>query len=134
MVMATFRFFGELNDFLARERRHAAFATPCARAATAKHLIEALGVPHTEVGRLLVNGAPGRLERLLEEGDDLAVYVAATCTRSGRKNSCANCSSACPHPCANSRQNSPPATVALACTGKARTISGCWRCSVARLG
>ena len=74
MVTATFRFFGELNDFLARERRGAAFATPCARAATAKHMIEALGVPHTEVGRLLVNGAPGGLERLLEEGDDLAVY------------------------------------------------------------
>jgi uncharacterized protein with PIN domain len=78
MVQATFRFFEELNDFLPRERRDVAFAAPCARAATTKHMIEALGVPHTEVGRLLVNGAPGGLERLLEEGDDVAVYPQRT--------------------------------------------------------
>jgi uncharacterized protein with PIN domain len=46
-------------------------------------MIEALGVPHTEVGRLLVNGAPGGLERLLEEGDDLAVYPQRTQAASG---------------------------------------------------
>jgi uncharacterized protein with PIN domain len=74
MVTATFRFFGELNDFLARERRERAFATPCARAATVKHMIEALGVPHTEAGPVLVNGTPGALDRLLEEGDDVAVH------------------------------------------------------------
>jgi uncharacterized protein with PIN domain len=74
MVQATFRFFDELNDFLPRERKGVAFATPCARAATTKHMVEALGVPHTEVGRLLVNGAPARLERLLEEGDEVAVH------------------------------------------------------------
>jgi uncharacterized protein with PIN domain len=73
MVTATFRFFGELNDFLPRARRDSAVALPCARAASAKHMIEALGVPHTEVGLLLVNGAPGSLQRLLEEGDELAV-------------------------------------------------------------
>lgn len=74
MVTATFRFFGELNDFLPRDRRDSPFAAPCARAATAKHMIEALGVPHTEVGQLRVNGLPGAFERLLQEGDDLAVY------------------------------------------------------------
>jgi uncharacterized protein with PIN domain len=74
MVQATFRFFEELNDFLPRERRDAPFATPCARAATTKHMVEALGVPHTEVGRILVNGAAGGFDRLLEEGDDVLVY------------------------------------------------------------
>lgn len=74
MVQARFRFFEELNDFLPRERREVAFATPCARAATTKHMIEALGVPHTEVGCLLVNGEAAGLERMLEEGDEVAVY------------------------------------------------------------
>jgi uncharacterized protein with PIN domain len=74
MVQATFRFVGELNGFLPRERRDAAFATPCARAATTKHMIEALGVPHTEVGRILVNEEASGFGRLLEEGDDVVVH------------------------------------------------------------
>jgi uncharacterized protein with PIN domain/sulfur carrier protein ThiS len=74
MVSATFRFYGELNDFLARERRGHAIATPCARAATTKHMIEALGVPHTEVELVLVNGEPRGLDDILEEGDRIAVY------------------------------------------------------------
>jgi len=74
MVTATFRFYDELNSFLPRERREQAFATDCARAATTKHMIEALGVPHTEVGRLLVNGEAGSFERLLEEGDTVAAH------------------------------------------------------------
>ncbi|KQQ86395.1 Mut7-C RNAse domain-containing protein [Massilia sp. Leaf139] len=73
MVTARFRFFGELNDFLPRTRRGAAFTTGCARAATVKHMIEALGVPHTEAGQVLVNGVPARFERLLEEGDAVEV-------------------------------------------------------------
>jgi len=74
MVSATFRFYGALNDFLARERRGAAFGTPCARDATTKHMIEALGVPHTEVELLLVNGVSGGFDHILEEGDRVAVY------------------------------------------------------------
>jgi uncharacterized protein with PIN domain len=74
MVHATFRFYDGLNDFLARERRGADFGTPCARDATTKHMIEALGVPHTEVELLLVNGESSGLERILEEGDRVAVY------------------------------------------------------------
>lgn len=74
MVSATFRFYDALNDFLARERRGAEFSTPCARDATTKHMIEALGVPHTEVALILVNGASSGLERILEKGDRVAVY------------------------------------------------------------
>jgi uncharacterized protein with PIN domain len=74
MVTASFRFHDELNDFLPRARRGRAFATPCARAATTKHMIEALGVPHTEVALILVNGETGGFDRLLEEGDRVAVY------------------------------------------------------------
>ncbi|MGH8354203.1 MAG: Mut7-C RNAse domain-containing protein [Pseudomonas sp.] len=74
MVSATFRFYEELNDFLPAERRRQAFACVCARAATCKHMIEALGVPHTEVELVLVNGESVGFERLLADGDRVAVY------------------------------------------------------------
>lgn len=74
MATATFRFFGELNDFLAPARRQRSFASPCAQAATAKHMVEALGVPHTEVQLLLANGTPALFGRLLCDGDRVAVY------------------------------------------------------------
>jgi uncharacterized protein with PIN domain/sulfur carrier protein ThiS len=74
MVMATFRFYEELNDFLAPRRRRRGFDCTCARAATTKHMIEALGVPHTEVELVLVNGESVGFERILQEGDRVAVY------------------------------------------------------------
>jgi uncharacterized protein with PIN domain len=74
MVTATFRFYEELNDFLAAQRRKCEFAVPCARAATTKHMIEALGVPHTEVELILVNGESVGFDRLLQDGDRVAVY------------------------------------------------------------
>jgi uncharacterized protein with PIN domain len=74
MVMATFRFYQELNDFLPRERRRREVAVPCARAATTKHMIEALGVPHTEVELVLVNGEASSFDRLIAQGDRVAVY------------------------------------------------------------
>ena len=74
MVTATFRFYGELNDFVAPARRQREFACPCAQKATTKHMIEALGVPHTEVELVLVNGTPALFEQLLRDGDRVAVY------------------------------------------------------------
>jgi len=74
MVTATFRFYEELNDFLAPDRRKQAFSVPCAQAATTKHMIEALGVPHTEVELILVNGESADFSRLLQDGDRVAVY------------------------------------------------------------
>ena len=74
MVSATFRFYEELNDFLPAERRRRAFTCACARAATVKHMIEALGVPHTEVELVLVNGESVGFERTILDGDRIAVY------------------------------------------------------------
>ncbi|HEX8989463.1 MAG TPA: Mut7-C RNAse domain-containing protein [Rhodocyclaceae bacterium] len=74
MAIATFRFYEELNDFLAPAHRRHEFAAPCARAATTKHMIEALGVPHTEVELILVNGESAGFDRLLADGDRVAVY------------------------------------------------------------
>ncbi len=74
MVTATFRFYEELNGFLAPDRRRREFTVPCARSATTKHMIEALGVPHTEVELILVNGESADLGRILQDGDRVAVY------------------------------------------------------------
>lgn len=72
--MTTFRFYEELNDFLARERRKREFVCRCAESATVKHMIEALGVPHTEVELVLVNGESVGFDQLLREDDRVAVY------------------------------------------------------------
>lgn len=77
MVTATFRFDQALNDFLPRERRDRSFAAECARRATVKHMIEALGVPHTEVEAVLVNGEASGFERILADGDQVAAYARA---------------------------------------------------------
>jgi uncharacterized protein with PIN domain len=74
MTTATFRFYARLNTFLPAERRGQAFSCSCAQAATTKHMIEALGVPHTEVALVLVNGSPVGLEWLIKDGDRIAVY------------------------------------------------------------
>ena len=74
MSTARFRFRAELADFLPRERRNESFEYRCARAATLKNAIEALGVPHTEVGFARVNGAPATLARIVREGDGIEVF------------------------------------------------------------
>ena len=74
---ATFRFHGELNDFLAPGHRCQEFTLRCAQGATAKHMVEALGVPHTEVDYVIVNGRMAALDHLLEDGDRVAVHPAA---------------------------------------------------------
>ncbi|PZP57913.1 MAG: twitching motility protein PilT [Azospira oryzae] len=74
MVTARFRFYEELNDFLAPERRKTEFEYRCARAATVKNAIEALGVPHTEVELILVNGESVGFSYRVREGDRVSVY------------------------------------------------------------
>ncbi|AXA94514.1 Mut7-C RNAse domain-containing protein [Massilia sp. YMA4] len=77
MVTATFRFDTTLDTFLPRERRGHTFAVPCARAATVKHMVEALGVPHTEVGPVTLDGRPAPLDELLADGASVHVTAVA---------------------------------------------------------
>ena len=74
MATAWFRFHGELHAFLPRAHRGESFSHACARAATLKNAVEALGVPHTEAARLLVNGMPATLDRIVREGDEVEVF------------------------------------------------------------
>ncbi|MDN0085309.1 Mut7-C RNAse domain-containing protein [Crenobacter sp. SG2305] len=74
MITVTFRFYAELNDFLAPDQRQRRVDRICAVDASVKHSIEALGVPHTEVELILVNGESVGFDRLLQDGDQVAVY------------------------------------------------------------
>lgn len=47
---------------------------PLSRDATVKHMIEALGVPHTEVELILVNGESVDFSRRLQHNDRISVY------------------------------------------------------------
>ena len=74
MAYATFLFHGDLTAFLLPARRGGAFAYHCARAATIKHAIESMGVPHTQVGGLTVNGQPATLSRAVRDGEAIEVF------------------------------------------------------------
>ena len=49
------RFFGRLNDFLPQARRNKRISYLVAGSPAVKDTIEALGVPHVEVGSIRVN-------------------------------------------------------------------------------
>src|SRR2546425_6640123 len=73
-AFAEFRFYEELNDFLAPELRKRVFQMPIDRARSVKDAIESVGVPHTEVDLVLVDGASVAFEHVLRGGERVAVY------------------------------------------------------------
>ncbi|MGT2491569.1 TfoX/Sxy family protein [Cupriavidus basilensis] len=73
-VTATFRFYEELNDFLPRRSAGWTASAPARAPPPSSYMIEALGVPHTEVELILVNGESCGFERLLQDGDRVSVY------------------------------------------------------------
>jgi uncharacterized protein with PIN domain len=73
-VPVRFRFYGELNDFLPAERRDVEFETAAGTTDTLKHLIESLGVPHTEVDRVTVNGRLRASSEQVGPGDHIEVF------------------------------------------------------------
>ncbi len=73
MCQATFRFYAELNDFLSFQHDRD-IVYPVARRASVKDAIEALGVPHTEVDLILVNGLSVDFGYPLQDGDRVSVY------------------------------------------------------------
>jgi uncharacterized protein len=69
-----FRFYAELNDFLPQERRMVDFKYIVDKHPSVKDTIEALGIPHTEVDLILVNGESVDFTYLLQAGDRISVY------------------------------------------------------------
>jgi len=74
MKLAQFRFYAELNDFLPPERRDTYSALSFRGRQSVKHLIESLGVPHTEVCKILVDGDPVDFDYLAQNEDCVQVY------------------------------------------------------------
>ena len=68
------RFYEELNDFLPPARRKVAFEHAFRQSGSIKDVIEALGVPHTEVDLILVNGSSVDFDYLIRDGDRISVY------------------------------------------------------------
>jgi uncharacterized protein with PIN domain len=71
---AIFVFFEQLNDFLAKPMRGTEVRTSCKGNPSVKHLIEALGVPHVEVGRVAVNGKAGGMGYRVQSGDRIEIH------------------------------------------------------------
>ena len=74
MAKATFRFYEELNDFLPRHRRKTDFEAAFKGKRSIKDMIEDLGVPHTEIDLILVNGNSVDFNYILQDEDRVSVY------------------------------------------------------------
>lgn len=68
------RFYEELNDFLPPERQKVEFAHSYNQAGSIKDLVESLGVPHTEIDLILVNGQSVDFHYQVQDGDRISVY------------------------------------------------------------
>jgi uncharacterized protein with PIN domain len=74
MSKATFRFYAELNPFLPHNKRHVAFSHDFNGRQSIKDMVESLGVPHTEIDLILVNGESVDFSYLVQDGDQISVY------------------------------------------------------------
>ena len=71
---AEFRFYEELNDFLPPRQRRKTVPYAFSGHPGIKDPIEALGIPHTEVDLIVVNGESVAFDYQLRPGDRVAVY------------------------------------------------------------
>ena len=73
-LTASFRFYQELNDFLPPYLRKVTFSRQFSCNATVKDTIEAIGVPHTEIDLILVDGESVGFDCKLLGGEHVSVY------------------------------------------------------------
>ncbi|MCP4752242.1 MAG: Mut7-C ubiquitin/RNAse domain-containing protein [Proteobacteria bacterium] len=71
---AQFRFYEELNDFLPADKRKTTFFHPFFGTPSIKDVVESIGVPHTEVDLILINGDSVGFDYRLQPGDRVSVY------------------------------------------------------------
>lgn len=74
MISIQLRFYEELNDFLPPEKRKTQFIHTVAQKTSIKDLIESLGIPHTEIEVILVNGISVDFNYLVQDKDFISVY------------------------------------------------------------
>ena len=75
--MAYFDFQTELHCFLPRDKRNVTLALAFKGRQSLKHLIESLGVPHTEVGQVTANEQARSMDSFPHNGDRIEVRAAA---------------------------------------------------------
>lgn len=68
------RCYAELNDLLRPDRRGHTFTVQVAAGTTVKDLAESLGVPHTEIEVILVNGDSVDFTQQVADGDRVSLY------------------------------------------------------------
>jgi len=74
VIKELFRFYEELNDYLAEGCRKRDFEVRFEEPITVGKAIESLGVPLSEVDLILVNGRSVSFRYRLKDGDRVSVY------------------------------------------------------------
>lgn len=74
MKRASFRFYEELNDFFPAQLRKRLFYYEFRGTPAIKDSIEAMGVPHTEIDLIIVDGRSVGFDYRLQGGDQVSVY------------------------------------------------------------
>ena len=74
MSIAYFLFHGRLNDLLRPEQRGQTIHVKFRGRQSIKHLVESLGVPHSEIGPVDVRGQVRALSAITQDGDDVEVH------------------------------------------------------------
>ncbi|MDR3626548.1 MAG: Mut7-C RNAse domain-containing protein, partial [Ignavibacteriaceae bacterium] len=74
MKTASVRFYEELNDFLPECKRKTRFGHIFCGRPSVKDFIESIGVPHTEIDMILVNGNSVNFTYIVNDCDDISVY------------------------------------------------------------
>lgn len=74
MPSVLLRFYAELNDFLPSKRRQTDFPQAFGPGATVKDIIEAAGVPHTEIDLIVADGRSVGFDHRPGDGERISVY------------------------------------------------------------
>lgn len=70
---AEFNFIGNINELLPSDHRSAPSIFHFKGEQSVKHLIESAGIPHTEVGLIMVNGHKINFDYIVQDGDQVVV-------------------------------------------------------------
>src|SRR5262245_39978604 len=74
VMSVNIRFYAELNDFLTPMRRGKSFLHRLGERVSIKDMIGSLGVPHTEVDLILVDGTSVDFSYQVQDGNRISVY------------------------------------------------------------
>lgn len=68
------RFYAELNDLVAPQQRNISFEHESKKPRSVKDLIESIGVPHTEIDLIIVDGVSVDFSHPIAGGEQISVY------------------------------------------------------------